>query len=349
MVEPDALPLVEPPRRVYRLHVSVAGGADVAPWRFAHAAADGGVNFGGRFDDPHPRVDEGRYRVLALCSDPVGACLEIFQSLRPDPAYLELAGSLSGGQPSRPAIDASDIVKRSLSTVTLEPGTQPRFAPITDSRWRAYLEDALGVDLARAGIGTLKTGEYLGIDLTIAQAISEHVHDHFPTIAGLVTPSTLGHDHENFFVFAEGEGPALLRRSAQALATHELSIATLPLQIALEQLSVDVALDADRMLRVNPLAGGVNLARLDVYQAPAAVDVRLREDTNAVSETLRVMGRTADATRVTGLASSGEIVLVSRHAFQDVPTIGDLVTVSSETGADRARVVEHQYSIDFDR
>jgi hypothetical protein len=355
---PD-LPTVSPPAELYRIHRAQSEGLDLPPWQFARVTApDGGMNFGGRWDDPNP-VEGERFRTLSLGNDPIGVALEVFQSLRPDPVLASLEATIrdpDAPDRARPTINVSDLTSRRLSVVELDPDA--KFLDVTNSKTRAFLEEQLEPMLTREGIGTLKIGDLLGKDTQLSQRVAELVRDQFPDIAGLVTPSTLGTDFTNFYVFEAEPESGQLRAEGRILESRVLSTKDPEVRIALEELRLDVALDADPTLTISaqpvdfrvpdsppappaPMDRGDRsaeslVARLPVYTPGANELVERREDTAAVGDqTMTVIGRSEDSERVFG-RSGAAVLSVSRDVFTEEPKADDAVKIRNVDGRDLA-------------
>lgn len=146
---------------------------------------EGQPNFGGRWDDPQPFAGD-RFPTLSLSSDPVGALVEVFQDLRPDPAFRAIEAVVdTTDAPDKhgpPAIASEDIVIRRLSVVAVH--RTARFAPVTESTWLAYLRDALSNELGQRGIDVLKIGYLLVGETELSQCVAGLVYDHFLTPLG---------------------------------------------------------------------------------------------------------------------------------------------------------------------
>ncbi len=365
------LPTVSPPAELFRIHRAQSEGLDLPPWEFARSVApDGGMNFGGRWDDPNP-VEGERFRTLSLGNDRIGVALEVFQSLRPDPVLLSLEASLRDpnerDRSERPTINVSDLTSRRMSVVELDPDA--KFLDVTNSKVRAYLEDQLQPQLEREGVGTLKIGDLLGKDTQLSQRVAELVRDQFPDVAGIVTPSTLGSDFTNFYVFEAEPESGQLRADGRVLESNTLSIKDPEVRVALDELRLDVALDADPRLTISTesvpfrvpdgppvdraaagresaelapeqavIAGKTagRLAELPVYTPGPNELVDRREDmAQPMDQDMTVLGRSEDAERVFGRAGAS-VLSVSSEAFGDVPNIDETVAIRNRDGLDRA-------------
>jgi hypothetical protein len=177
-----SLPLRRAPARLYRVHRS-ASPLELPAWSYAKVPTPNGQpNFGGRWDDPQPFAGD-RFRTLSLSSDPVGALVEVFQDLRPDPAFRAIEAVLDTTDApdthGPPAIASEDIVTRRLSVVAVH--RTARFAPVTESTWLAYLRDALSNELGQRGIDVLKIGYLLVGETELSQCVAGLVYDHFPS------------------------------------------------------------------------------------------------------------------------------------------------------------------------
>jgi len=351
---PD-LPTVSAPPELYRIHRAQSDGLELPPWQYARSLApDGQFNFGGRWDDPHP-VEGERFRTLSLGNDRIGVALEVFQSLRPDPTLLALEAQLRDSEVergSRPTINVSDLTSRRMSVVELEPGA--KFLDVTSSKARAYLEEQLSPMLEREGIPTLKIGDLLGKETQLSQRVAEIVHDQFPEVAGLATPSTLGTDFTNYYVFESEPESGRLRAEGRILESNILSSKDPEIRIALEELRLDIASDVDPTLRVSPApvpfrvpdalpverAGEpdarVDLSALPVFEPRGNDIVELREDfRNAADQSMTVLGRSEESDRVFG-REGGAVLSVAREAFTEVPRVDDRITIRNVDGRDRA-------------
>ena len=198
-------------------------------------------NFGGRWDDPQPFAGD-RFRTLSLSSDPVGALVEVFQDLRPDPAFraIEAVVDTTDAPDTHgpPAIASEDIVTRRLSVVAVH--RTARFAPVTESTWLAYLRDALSNELGQRGIDVLKIGYLLVGETELSQCVARLVYDHFPHAAGITSPSTMGTDFDNFAVFESHSERGDLRAEIRVVATKQLNVGMSELVVALERLGLRV-------------------------------------------------------------------------------------------------------------
>lgn len=233
------LPLRRAPARLYRVHRSVSP-LELPSWTYATVATPTGeTNFGGRWDDPRP-VPGKRFRALSLSSDPVGALIEVFQDLRPDPAFRAIEAQVdtsdAADEPGSPAIALDDIVTRRLSVVSVHKSA--RFAPVTESLWLGYLREALAPELERSGIEILKIGYLLVGDTTLSQHVAGLVFGQFPDVAGITAPSTMGTEFENFAVFERGSARGDLRAEVRAVSTTQLNADMPELIVALEQLGL---------------------------------------------------------------------------------------------------------------
>ncbi|MBC5803385.1 MAG: RES domain-containing protein [Candidatus Eremiobacteraeota bacterium] len=233
------LPLRRAPARLYRVHRS-ASPLELPSWTYASVATPTGEpNFGGRWDDPRPLPGK-RFRTLSLSSDPAGALIEVFQDLRPDPAFraieaqVETSDAADEHGPSAIALD--DIVTRKLSVVSVHKSA--RFAPVTESPWLSYLRDPLAPDLDQSGIAILKIGYLLVGDTKLSQGVAGVIFRHFPDVAGITSPSTMGTDFENFAIFERHSERGDLRAELRVVSTAQLHIGMTQLATAFEQLGL---------------------------------------------------------------------------------------------------------------
>ena len=376
------LPTFGPPAELFRIHRGQSNGLDLPPWEFARSVApDGGMNFGGRWDDPNP-VEGERFRTLSLGNDRIGVALEVFQSLRPDPALLSLEASLRDpseyDRGERPTINVSDLTSRRMSVIELDPNA--KFLDVTNSKVRAYLEDQLQPQLEREGIGTLKIGDLLGKDTQLSQRVSELVRDQFPDVAGIVTPSTLGSDFTNYYLFESEPESGQLRADGRVLESETLSIKDPEVRIALDELRLDVALDADPTLTISsqpipfrvpdappsehvevehesseiaaadPPANHQNvapLAELPVYLPGANELVDRRENmVRPVDQDMTVLGRSEDGDRVFG-RSGASVLSVASDAFGETPKVDENVTIRNRDGLDRAEPANRDLAMEL--
>ncbi len=238
------LPLRRPPARLYRVHRSMSP-LELTSWSYATVATPTGEpNFGGRWDDPRP-VPGQRFRTLSLSNDAIGALIEVFQDLRPDPAYRAIEAQLdttdAADEHGPPAIALDDIVTRRLSVVRVD--NSARFAPVTESPWLSYLRDALARELKVSGIEVLKIGYLLVGNTTLSQHVAGLVFSQFPDVAGVTAPSTMGTEFENFAVFERGSERGDLRAELRGVSTTQLNADMPEVIVALEQLGLrlDVA------------------------------------------------------------------------------------------------------------
>jgi hypothetical protein len=367
------LPAVRPPSRLYRIHRASADGLDLPPWEYARAVAPdgGGPNFGGRWDDPHPVPGE-RFRTLSLGDDPIGVALEVLQSLRPDPTLAALEAAARDPEVEhgpRPTINVSDLTARRMSTVELDPDV--RFLDVTNSKVRAFIEARLEPMLDASGITTLKIGDLLGTDTALSQRVAELVHDTFPGVAGIATPSALGTDFRNFYVFEAEPESGRLRAAGRVLESHTLSSKDPEIRVALSDLRLDIRSDIDAGLTIEPEPVPLHLdsfaeanprdwlkprlpiefnapdmSTLPIFRPNIFDLVSRREDALlGQDQTMSVLGRSEDGQRVLGRQGAA-ILSVSAFAFSDVPRPGQAVTVRCVNGLDQVEPVQRESSLE---
>ncbi len=235
------LPLRRAPARLYRVHRSPSP-LELPSWSYATVGtASGEPNFGGRWDDPRP-ITGDRFRTLSFCSSPVGALIEVFQDLRPDPAFRAIVAGLDTtdavDEQGPPAIAIADIVSRRLSIVTVD--RSARFAPVTESLWLSYFRDGLTLELERRGIEVLKIGYLLVGETELSQHVADTVFEEFPDVAGIMSPSTMGTEFENYAVFERGSERGDLRARMRVVSTKQLTANIRDVVVALDQLNLIV-------------------------------------------------------------------------------------------------------------
>jgi hypothetical protein len=305
--------------------------------------------------------------MLSLGNDPIGVGLEVFQSLRPDPVLANLEATLrdpNGIDRSRPTINVSDLTSRRMSVIELDSDAQ--FLDVTNSKVRSYLEQELQPQLEREGVGTLKIGDLLGRDTQLSQRVAEFVHDRFPEIAGITTPSTLGSDFQNYYVFEAEPESGQLRADGRVRDSRVLSIRDPEVRIALDELRLDVALDADPGLTISTRPAPYRvpdgppadveresdqmatprLGTLPVYAPGANEIVDRREDlAQNVDQTMSVLGRSDDGERVFGRAGAS-VLSVPTEVFEEIPKVGEQLTIRNSNGRDRAEPASRDVALD---
>lgn len=216
-------------------------GTDVTAWRWGKTREDDGLaHFGGRFDDPAPIAGQ-RWRALYLANSSVAAIAEVLQNTTVDPqeAALDAAVDMQGVEPAaRDTLEVYDdaLAVLRLSVVTLDDSGY--FAALAESRWIMYLREHMRDELATRGIKLLKIGEFLGQDVSLSQKAADLIYQNFPQVGGIIAPSSLGSDFQNFTIFEREPESNQLRIGAAAIATRELATELPEVRLALERLNV---------------------------------------------------------------------------------------------------------------
>lgn len=102
----------------------------------------------------------------------------------------------------------------------------------------SLLRDALARELKESGIEILKIGYLLVRETELSQRVAGIVFNQFRDVAGIMSPSTMGTDFENFAVFERNSERGDLRTEIRVVSTTQLSADTPELSIALEHLGL---------------------------------------------------------------------------------------------------------------
>jgi len=93
-----------------------------------------------------------------------------------------------------------------------------------------------------------------------------------------------------------------------------------------------------------PPSTASDISKLMVYEPKAWDIVSLREDSAEPSQTMTVLGRTGDETRIFGREGGG-VLSVAAATFEATPVEGDVVRVARADGEDRVERVEETLSL----
>ncbi len=233
---PANLPLVQAPAELFRVHAS-----DANPLALVHHAAG---------------VSTQTARFVDLSTSPAGAAFNQLQDLRPDPSYAAAEHALGTGEATdgyiRPPFDPNDIVRRVVSSV--EVSSDGLFAPVADPAWQSYLKKEMHGEIEAQGTSMM---EFLSTMNWSAGMAADLIFQQFPSVAGIILPSPLGVEYQNYYVFEKFNEENHLRTGALTRDTRSLGADMPEIRGIMDSLRQEIAPDAGT--RLHPTYGGVSV------------------------------------------------------------------------------------------